>query len=814
MLVELRVARAGLIEDSTLRGAAFGQALSDVVDRALTAAAHDVRLPERWALVALGSYATRELCPGSDVDVMLLHGPERGGRASAREIAGAAQQLFYPLWDAGVVVGHVTRNGRDAIALADDDYEVLTSLLEPRLITGDEALVADLAKRARDLATRRRARLLEWLSDAASQREIRPGPIAEMLEPNLKKGAGGLRDLQALTWAGWTLGAPGGVAALVAQGYVEPSDITILQHARAHLLDVRVELHRVTGRRSDVLAFEDQDQLAARRYLPDPSESYLGGADQLVRGLAETARAVAWITGDVWRRLDAARRGPSGRVARRDRDIAPGVVVRDGEAMLTGDASITITRTLQLAIAAAAHGVPIQRATLNRLAALSEVGPYDSEWDVETRRAFIELLRNGRRALPVIEALDHVGAMATLLPEWAHVRALPQRNAYHRFTVDRHLLETVAECAQLLDETGFDGEIARRTRPELLLLGALLHDIAKGLPDDHSVLGADVARSVANRIGIEAHGTVVLEWLVRHHLLLADTATRRDLADEATIVRFGQTVRDTERLDLLYALTIGDSRATGPAAWSTSKADLCRQLFVETDTLLERGVVGRGLDAERRAALARHRELLDGRELAVVWSQRENGLQECAVIAHDRTGLLATVAGALAVAGFDVEAASAYGDLVTGMALELYQGTDRFGRLDADGQAQFTERLAAALTGDDSWRARLAQRINRYRDPSFRGVSVEFDLDASQSATVVEVRAADEVGLLATVTGVFAELGLDVSFAKVATLVDQVLDVFYVRDAHGAKITDPMVLETLRRTLTERVTAAYTMQPA
>jgi [protein-PII] uridylyltransferase len=421
-------------------------------------------------------------------------------------------------------------------------------------------------------------------------------------------------------------------------------------------------------------------------------------------------------------------------------------------------------------------------------------------------------LRAGRSAIPVVESLDEVGAFTSLFPEWVQVRAKPQRNAYHRFTVDRHLLEAVAECAALLDATGFDGDVARRARPELLLLSALLHDLGKGIPDgDHSETGADAARVIGERLGLDDHGVDVVVWLVRHHLLLAETATRRDLDDEETIVRFGRAVSDTERLDLLFALTIGDSQATGPAAWTTGKAALMKQLFLETDSLLERGVVGPRREGDRRATLERHRELLALREVAVAWADRDDGLVECTVVAPDRTGMLATVAGVLAIHGFDIRGASAYGD-DSGMALEVYRGVDEFGRLDAGRRDEIAADVRSALAGELSVRERLDARIARYRRaPSTNhaadGITVTFDVDASSAATICEVHAPDDVGLLARIAAVFADLDVDVTAALVSTLGDRVVDVFYMRDAHGAKLTDPAALERLRASVFARLSA-------
>jgi [protein-PII] uridylyltransferase len=318
------------------------------------------------------------------------------------------------------------------------------------------------------------------------------------------------------------------------------------------------------------------------------------------------------------------------------------------------------------------------------------------------------------------------------------------------------------------------------------------------------------------RIGLEAHAADVIAWLVRYHLLMADTATRRDLSDPETILRFGRAVRDTERLDLLYALTVADSRATGPAAWSASKAALCRRLFSETDRLLEAGVVGPNLSGERQAVLDGHRALLEHRELAVVWEEWDDGLMECTVVARDRRGLLAAVAGVLTLVGFDIQSASGYTDPVTGMALEVYRGTDRFGRLDEAGRRDFVTMLRSALDGVLPLRTRLSERIARYRGRESsldRSVEVRVDVDASSSATVIEIHAPDDVGVLASVAAVFADLGIDVSVALVSTTGERAVDVFYIRDAQGAKPTDPLLLQRIRATLIARLTTEYVLPP-
>jgi len=800
------------VADGALRGVRFGAALAALVDDTLRSAA--AALPdEPWAIVALGSYARGELCPGSDIDVMLLHG---GGRRAT--VADAAGTLWYPLWDAGFVLGQSVRTVKEALTVADDDLDALTALLDVRVVAGDAALVDELTAQVHRLAHKRRDRVITALAGASGLRQVRPGPVAEMLEPNLKDGGGGLRDLHALDWAGWGLASsPGGTAALVAQGHLHERDRVRLATANDALLDARVALHRVNRGKSDQLLLQDQDAVAA---LVDAAD-----ADALVRGIGEAARAVVWITTEVWARLTEPDR--------------PRVSFPTG-------AVVDAASVLEMGARAAEMRQPFDRDALEQIGTLR-----DPEWTPAARDAFVALLGAGRGAIPVFEALDHEGVLVALFPEWAQVRARPQRNAYHRFTVDRHSLEAVAEAAALLDPDdpageGFDGEVARRAPRAALLLSALLHDIAKGKPGDHSVLGVGVARDFAARIGIDQEATDLIAWAVEHHLLLADTATRRDLSDEYTVANYARIVGDVAANDLLYALTIADSRATGPSAWSMGKAALVRELYGKADTLLAGGVLGSAVADERRASLvakvgadantfldamppgyvtafpvdqlARHRELLaasDRTGTLVEWETLADDRLRCTVVAPDRTGLLALVAGTLALAGFDIASATGYTHH-DGIALEVYTGVDRFGRLAGEpARAEFLTSLEAALRGELALDDALRDRSRRYRAkrPGFgdRDVQVVLDTEASAFATVVEVYAPDDVGLLARVASVFVDLGVDVSQAIVQTRGDRVVDVFYVRSRDGSLESDRHGLDRLRATLLSRLTSQVTL---
>jgi [protein-PII] uridylyltransferase len=826
----LRDAWAALLADRSRCGAAFGTAAADLLDAALREILDAAGQAPRTAVVALGSYARREVCPASDVDVLLLH--DARGRARHR-VGEVAELLWYPLWDAGFVTGHAVRTVKESLTLGDTECDALTALLAVRHVAGDPSLTEELAARGRDLAHRRRERLVRELSAAARVRRARPGPVAEMLEPDVKEGAGGLRDVHALTWAGDAWAEPGGLVTLREHGYLTDDDAARLDAARRLLLDVRVALHRVTRSRSDRLALQEQDAVAALVGADD--------ADALVRDLASAAREVAWIAQDVWQRLGDTVTGPASR-AGGDRRLAASVVLRDGRVALGGTAPTGAIDVLEAAAAAAEADVAFERASLARLRTMD-----DPSWDVWERAAFLRLLRAGARAVPVFEALDHEGVLTRLLPEWEHVRSRPQRNAYHRHTVDRHLLEAVAECARLLDEADgnaqhFDAVVARACRrPELLLLGALLHDIGKGNPGDHSEVGAQAATVVARRMGLDSEGREILTWLVRHHLLMADLATRRDLADAAVADSLAERCAgDAERLRLLYLLTVGDSRATGPAAWGPTKAALLRDLFVKAAAAIEHGAAAAVATARRdalatrvdpkaaerhlarlpdayvlacdEAEMAAHVELLAHERAVQV--RRDGARVTVTVVEPDRPGLLATLAGALTVCGLDVLEANLF---VTddGLALDVFRAIDPYERTsdddgvtDANALARVERQVAAALDGSLDVEARVAQRTRGYAlaDPGRRrSVEVRYDLDSSATDTVLEVHADDEVGLLYRLARALSDFGLDVRVAKVHTLGQQVVDVFYVRDASGTKVRDPRRLDEVAALLAARL---------
>ncbi len=723
--------------------------------------------------------------------MLLLH----DGRTDIAEVADA---LWYPLWDAGLVLGHATRTRKESIKLAEGDLDTLTGLLDARVVAGAATADAgDLIDGGRRVA-RRRAGLVRDLLNATMLRRRRPGPVAEMSEPNLKEGAGGLRDVHTLVWAGWSRGGAGGLTALTEAGALLPGDAEFLNDATTRLLDIRVGLHRTTGGRSDVLALQDHDGVAGLLGFDD--------ADAMVRSLAATARRVAWLAQDALSRL-ADEPPPGRRFGRARATGAAGISgaarepfpVVKGRLTLSDTGAADADTLLRLARTAAERGLAIDRATL---VAFRDVG--EPEWSSAQLDDFLAVMQSGRRVVEVFEALDHEDLVRRILPEWGDVRFRPQRNAYHRFTVDRHLLETVAEANDLsTDATGVERDaVDSLDHPELLVLGALLHDIAKGQAGDHAVVGARTAYDIARRIGLDEVRAETLGWLVLDHLFIADTATRRDLADAVTIERCAERVVTPERLRLLTLLTIADSRATGPAAWGPAKAALVRELYERTLARLTGADLGGAVSVPD---IDLPLEDLSGAAVVVVWEELEHGQLRCSVGASDRPGLLAGVASALSIEGFDIIAAEGH-SLAGGRAGEVFVGMDQFDRLGDDAGRDHAERtINRVLSGELSAAAALAERRAVYtaRRPESLGdpgVRIRIAQDESDDATVVEVFAPDDVGLLATIASVFAELELDVRVARVSTTGEQAVDVFYVQDA-GEKVTDPERVAGLRASL-------------
>jgi [protein-PII] uridylyltransferase len=745
----LRDLRAEVLARPGLGGAALRAALSDVADdwlRAQVGAATDV------ALVAVGGYGRREPAAGSDLDLLLVH-------RERVDVAAVVDALWYPIWDAGVGLDHSVRTVDQAVAVAREDLKAALGLLDARHVAGDRVLSEQLHELVFSTWRRDARKRLPELIDAVRGRAERWGELAFLLEPDLKECRGGLRDVHAINAV---------AAAQVADGPDER-----VQAAYSWLLDVRGELHRRSARTSS------SDRLVQQEQLPVAAGLGVEDTDALMTRVFAAGRAIAFATDETLRRVEAVSR-PARRWSRRSgpvrRPLADGVVAQDEEVHLARDADPAADPVLVLRVAAAAAqaGLPISAYTLRRLAA--ETTPLPEPWPDAARDALVATLGAGRPAITVFEALDQAGLLAGLIPEWTAVRCKPQHNAVHRFTVDRHLIETAAEAS---------AQTRRVARPDLLLIGALLHDIGKGFPGDHTDAGVAIVPGIATRLGLSRTDVEVLTTMVRHHLLLPDTATRRDLSDPATTETVVAAVGDRTTLELLHALTEADAAATGPAAWGDWKAQLVDDLVARTAAALagEPHEAAEPLDADQ-LALAKTGELavdLTGSRVTIA--------------APDRPGLLWRWAGVLALHRLEIRSAFATTtESANGlMAVTVCEVTPRFGALpetDAlrpDVRRAYDDALPLA--------ARLEERERTYavgRPAPAVPPRVMWVDDASRTSTVVEVRAHDVEGLLYRLTRALADAGLDVRSARIHTLGAEAVDTFYLVDDNGDPVEDDL----------------------
>jgi len=753
--------RGPLFSVDTMTGTAWCRAHADLVDQWLADLLDRATGGNRdgLALVAVGGFGRSELCPQSDIDVMLVS--ER-----RPDVAAVADRVWYPVWDEGLHLGHSVCTVREALQLADGDMDTATALLSARHVAGDPALTARLATGAKAQWERRSKRWLADLGARVDERHQTAGEVAFRLEPNLKEGRGGLRDVHALHWA------------QAGRRFILDHDAGALADAYATLLDVRVELHRHTGRPSNVLVVQVQDAVAVALGLD--------GGDALMARVAEAARAIAWTSDDTWRRIRSALRSPRSRIGNHTRDLEGGVHLRDGEVHLDDHLAPSDDPLLVLraAVAAATNHTVIDRHSLERLVAGAPALP--DPWPADARPLFVDLLLAGRAAIGVIEALDQREVWGRLLPEWQAVRAQPQRSAYHLYTVDRHLLETTAHAARLAH---------RVKRPDLLVTAAILHDLGKGHGGDHTAVSVAMAGRVAERMGLAPEDVDTVTALVRHHLLLTDTATRRDLDDPVTIRRVAAAVGSASRLRLLAALTEADSLATGPLAWGPWKADLVARLVERVARQLgEEAGMGATDSFPTPGQLAR---------LTAGGQQIEAAGNRLTLMTDDRPGIFSRVAGVLALHGLEVLAAAAHSG--QGRALAQFQVTDPF--RDELPWPRVVADLELALQGRLALSARLAERARTYgrtrRVPSVGrpAATVRFDDEASAEATVIDVHATDGIGVLYRITWALAELDLDIRSAKVQTLGAQVVDAFYVSDGRGGRITDPHTKGEIERAI-------------
>ncbi len=778
--------RTPLLQAPELKGREFAQAHANETDRWFKNLAEDVLDDlDGIALIAVGGYGRGELSPFSDIDVVLIHDERVDG-------ATVAEALWYPVWDRGLKMGYVVVTPDQAETLLAEEFEWATAFLDTRLIAGQQALLDTVDQLTAQAWDTRRDELLDHLARTVHSRHESRGDAAFQIEPHLKEGRGGLRDVHALSWANRAM--PGFADDFLGE---VADDVDTL-------LEARVELHRLTGRPGDILTLDDQDGVAGALGDDDSKE--------LMLRLALAARRIAWYSDEAWSRWERAKRyapaADSDGGARRDQSITSPAVgdtsqfqAGRGLVSIRGDIDVSSDPLLllRLAVLAAETGLVMDRQSLSNLAAIGVAMP--EPWSAEARNLFAALFLAGRSTIRVVEDLDQFGLMERLIPEWANVLCRPQRNVLHTYTVDRHLCEAAANASELVNRVG---------RPDLLVVGALFHDLGKGFPGDHTEVGMEVIGTVGERMGYPAPELGVLVDLCRHHLLLPDVATRRDLSDPGTIKAVAAAVDSVAFLELLAALTEADSIATGPSAWGSWKAGLLRELVNRTAHVLE------GADAadvttadfpppEVAERMAEGQRVLDGSGTTLT------------VIEPERLGLFTTMAGVLAVCGLEVLDASAYSEDAESdqngkQAMAVCQFVlqpPQTGTVDWERVIDVAER---SLDGRLALQARVARKARehaRYQrrlaaEPPRRDILIDNEISAV--ATVVEVHAPDQIGLLYRLTQVLRELQLDIRSAKVQTLGPLAVDSFYVTDTAGQKVTDADLVAELRLALTETIT--------
>ena len=755
----LQIARRSDLEGSERRALLTASTDEWLAGLFTEAVAGDGLDPSDFCLVAVGGYGRGEMSLRSDVDVFLLHD------TSARKVEEVASALWYPIWDSGMALDHAVRTVPQARRLANEDFKVLLGLIDARPIAGNAGLAETLRSgvlgdwRA-GVSTR-----LGDLHESVMERRSRVGDLAQLLEPELKEAYGGLRDAVALR--------------ALAASWVVDLPRTTWPASAAMLLDVRDVLH-VRGMR-DRLTMQEQDEVAAQ--LSD-SMPGVDDADGLLRAVYLAGREIAFTSDVAWYRALRTMRRPSSVVPRAIRrlgrrsssgqveraPLAEGVVVSEGEVLLARGASPESDQGLAVRAAAAAAqaSVILAPSTLERLASVDAPA---QPWSAEMRQSFVSLLGAGQSSVAVIEALDQTAILEGWIPEWSAVRSLPQRNAIHEYTVDRHLLMTAVHASERARDVD---------RPDLLLISALLHDIGKGFPGDHSEVGAPIARDIATRMGFDESDAAVIHSLVRYHLLLPDVATRRDLDDPATIESVTRHIRDVQTLELLHALTWADAEATGPSVRTSWRRQLIAQLV-------------------NRCAAALHGESVDLIEAspALESALAETGLTSVSVVPADdgcsivvstpeRFGILSTVAGVLSTHRLHIRGARIRTD--GPRAAQEWFVRPLFG--DPPDEKAIASDLRAALAGDLDIDDRLQRRE---AENSLRRdwVPPKVLIDRSpRTHTVVEVRAHDEPALLYRVTKALVAADAVVTGAKIDTLGSEVVDAFFITDRLGAALGD------------------------
>ena len=801
-------------------------------------------------LVALGGYGRQEFFPYSDIDLMILYRP--GARKRIGEIADA---VLYPLWDTGLEVGHGVRTVKESMAHAAEDYFFLVALLDARKIVGSGELFEELLASFRsNYIDGRREAFVERMKEFRQSRRNRYGSHSYLLEPHIKEGRGGMRDIQAMMWT-----------AKVVFGLKSPEDIRdaglLLEEearefvkAKDLLFRLRCHLHFTNGRKNDQLYFEHQADVAQAFGYRD--KTGVRGVEQFMQDVYGALQIVGLVTDLFFDHVDEVLGLASKDCQVTDRVVEKGIEIKNNRIHLTADADLLQAKPqllLRVFLAMARLGLPVHHRSLKNISASTELITDKVRTSPRFAKTFFAVLKEAEDVLGVLEAMLNTGVLAAVIPEFRQITSLAQHDLYHIYTVDRHSLQTVAELQVLFSELHSVADILHDKK--VLYLAALLHDIGKGLGKDHSVEGAEIAARIGTRLCFTEEELEQLVFLIRYHLFIPENALRRDLNDAVFIKRCAETIGDVSRLAMLYLLSVADSKATGPSAWSGWKAALMEEMYLKVYPYLDLGRHSvRDVEAHEEQGVEWLKEqvrlqlraeeglLIDPdrlntdyilsfspedivfhiltlrdnyrriRQKSLVLAAENENSCSLLVMAKDRPGLLAKICGVMILNNLSVSKAQIftwYDDTVVDV-IDV-RSTDGLSFAERDWQKlneQLDLALAHRLGLSHRLYSKLASTYGRKRKLVGDVASkVIFDNSSSEIYSVIEVYAPDLPSQLYHITQVLADFGLNIHKAYIATEVEQLIDVFYILDDTGNKITDDALIQEITQAVLHSIGA-------
>ena len=701
------------------------------------------KIPEEdIALAAVGGYGRGELSPGSDLDITIIYTNKN------LKLENFASDFLYPIWDKGISVDYSLRLVEESLQIAKSDIKALLGSLEMRHLAGNSDISEDVHQKILRIWKKDFKKIFPKLKASLDERTERSGELAYLLEPDLKEARGGLRDINVL----------------IALSKLEKINVPLEKISTSELIlqNVREVLHKVTPKPRDQLLLTEQDKVAKELNYKD--------ADVLMLEVSKAARTVDYLLDGT---LHAIEHIPRKFSFSKEIMISDGIISNGREISIKSgfDLKNKPGIGMRASAIAAQKGLPLDPTTVANIAMNFE--PLTIPWNRQVREDLIAIIGAGKSMLRVVEALDQENLISKWIPEWEHVRFLPQRNVLHRHTVDRHMLETAIEAAKLTRTV---------RRPDLLLVAALFHDIGKGFPDkDHSEYGAELIAGLAASIGYSESDSEVLQFLVREHLTLSTAATRRDLDDPQTILDVIEKVKNHENLHLLHALSIADAKATGKTAWSEWKATLLNNLVKKCESIM----AGEPPVSPPNLELPVNFDDL----LKISASQNETSI-ELEIIAKDQVGLLTAIAGVLSINRLDLRNAKTktIGDYAVGRWIVTPDVNVVF-----PGVAKLTDQISKAIAGELDLQGKIDERIYSYRrlpgiltpDPIVTATN-----DIATNATVLEVRMHDRPGILYSVAKSISRSGFDIKAVIISTLGAEAFDTLYITTTSGEPLTE------------------------